>query len=450
MTRNAMLTAEQTATRLGVKLETVYAYVSRGALARTLADDLRTSRFDAREVDALARRGRPRKGVERVGAVDVSLATEITWITQTELFFRGRDATALASTSSFENVCELLWTGDLPSETAWPEPKKSIAVARSLCAHLPRGISPIERFSVVCAALAPLHPLRGELRSDTVIQHGRALLLALVASLGPRKKADDAGWETAPPAATSERVATTSKGLAATSKHAAATSKHPVPTSKVPATTSRRPARAIARRLWPALSPLPPTEPRIALLDGALVLLADHELATSTVAARVAASTRANPFAVVQAGLGALNGPLHGKAPLRVHELLLDAAASSADVAVARATEWKSGVPGFGHPVYLEGDPRARFLFAALAPLSQKRERTAIDATLSACSALGKKAPNVDFALAALAFACHMPLGATEAIFALARTAGFIAHAMEEYGEEPLRFRARAIYIGRA
>ncbi len=55
-----VLTAKQAATRLGVKLETLYAYVSRGVLRRTLAADGRTSRFDAAEVESLARRGRPR------------------------------------------------------------------------------------------------------------------------------------------------------------------------------------------------------------------------------------------------------------------------------------------------------------------------------------------------------------------------------------------------------
>ena len=79
MSRNLM-TADQVAERLGVKVETVYAYVSRGTLHRSLADDGRTSRFDASEVEELARRGRPRRGSgrERAGVSDVVLATSIT------------------------------------------------------------------------------------------------------------------------------------------------------------------------------------------------------------------------------------------------------------------------------------------------------------------------------------------------------------------------------------
>src|SRR5450432_2222158 len=106
MTRN-LLTAHQVALRLGVRLPTVYAYVSRGVLRRTVADDDRTSRFDPAEVDALARRGRPRPGTTRPGSVDVSLATSITRVEERRLFYRGRDVIELAKAASFEQVAEL-------------------------------------------------------------------------------------------------------------------------------------------------------------------------------------------------------------------------------------------------------------------------------------------------------------------------------------------------------
>ena len=207
-------------------------------------------------------------------------------------------------------------------------------------------------------------------------------------------------------------------------------------------------AQRFARRLWPCLSALAPTAERVALLDAALVLLSDHELATSTLAARVAASTRANPFGVVMAGLGAVSGPLHGKAALGVHELLLQAAVSSPELAVAHAHDETKGTRGFGHAVYRGVDPRAAYLLEALGPLLKRDDRKLLDAVQSVASGYGAAQPNVDFALGALAFALQMPVGATEAIFATARTAGWIAHALEEYGEAPLRFRARAVYIG--
>ena len=401
MKRNA-LTAKQVATRLGVKLETVYAYVSRGVLERTLAADGRTSRFDASAVEAIARHGRPRSGSARVGSVDVSLATSITEIHDDHLLFRGHDAVSLARGHGFEAVAELLWTGTLPPLAAWPLPPLGARVARAATAALPPTTSPIERLAVITAALACVHPLRTDLRPATVAAHGRALLTTFVHLLpelggGPSR-----------------------------------------PTQ----------AATFAHRLWPRLSALAATAERVAVLDAALVLLSDHELATSTLAARVAASTRANPFAVVLAGLGAVSGPLHGKAALVVHQLLLHAAASSPELAFAQALDESRVTYGFGHPVYRGVDPRAAHLLDVLAPLVRREDRRLLDAVLAVASSHGAARPNVDFALGALAFVMKMPVGATEAIFATARTAGSIAHALEEYGEAPLRFRARAVYIG--
>jgi citrate synthase len=401
MKRN-VLTARQAATRLGVKLETVYAYVSRGVLGRTLGSDGRTSRFDASEVESLARHGRPRKDSARVGTVDVSLATSITEIHGDRLLFRGHDAIALARAHGFESVAELLWTGTLPPSAAWASPPLGARVARAATAALPATTSPIERLAVITAALACVHPLRTDLRPATVAAHGRALLATFV---------------------------------------------HLLP--EVGGASSRpSPAPTFAHRLWSRLSALAATPERVAGLDAALVLLSDHELATSTLAARVAASTRADPFAVVLAGLGAMSGPLHGKAALGVHELLLHAAASSPELAFAQAVDETRVTYGFGHPVYRGVDPRAAHLLEVLAPLAGREDRRLIDAVLRVASSHGAAHPNVDFALGSLAFVLKMPVGATEAIFAIARTAGWLAHALEEYGEAPLRFRARAVYIG--
>lgn len=397
-----MLTATQVATRLGVRTETVYAYVSRGVLSRVVSDDGRTSLFDVAEVERLARRGRPRSDSARIGTVDVSLATSITQIHADRLLFRGHDAVELARACSFEAVAELLWTGSLGQAPHWPGPPSGVRVARAAAAALPRGTSAIDRFAVVTAALACVHPLRADLRPAVVLTHARALMATFVELLPP-----------------------------------------PV------AAPRRRPdGQSIASKLWRRLSPLAPSPERVAILDAALVLLADHELATSTLAVRVAASTRADPFDVVLAGLGAVAGKLHGRAARAVHELLLHAAASSPEVAVARALDETARVHGFGHPVYRGTDPRAACLLAAIAPTLPRSQRKLVDDVIRAATGQGAVSPNVDFALGVLAFVTEMSVGAAEAIFAISRTAGWIAHALEEYGEAPLRFRARAIYIG--
>lgn len=399
MQRN-LLTADQVARRLGVKLETIYAYVSRGVLGRTLGSDGRTSRFDAREVDALARRGRPRKGSERTGTVEVSLATAITGILGDRLVYRGRDARALAERASFEAVAELLWTGKLCSGAQWQPSPERIRVGKEACAVLPADASPLERLATCTAALAAAHPLRMDLSPNAVTDHARVLLFAFVEVLPLR----GAG--------------------------------------------KKRLSPAFAARLLPRLSPLSATEARVALLDAALVLLADHELATSTLAARVAASTRADPFSVVLAGLGAVSGPLHGKAAVGVHRMLEEAASSGAELAVARTLTTFGKLPGFGHPVYQGTDPRAAGLLQRLPSVCKPPDLELIETVGRVASRSSGAHPNADYGLGALAFSLQMPIGSTEAIFAIARTAGWIAHALEEYGEPPLRFRAKSIYVG--
>jgi citrate synthase len=401
MKRN-LLTSDQVARRLGIDVRTVYAYVSRNVLARTLAEDGRSSRFDPAEVDALARRGRPRKGTTRVGGVDVSLATGITRVEPEHLFYRGHDAVELARTASFEQVAELLWTGELPAPDDGPAfavPGEALRVLNALRRALPAASGPLDRFAAAAAATAPLFPLRVDLQPASVRAHARRLIATFVEAL---------------PGA------------------------------------DRRPARggaSVAARLWLGVSAETATAASTRLLDAALVLLADHELATSTMAARVAASTRANPYAVVLAGLGALNGPLHGSAALACHRLLVEAAASAPEPAVARALA-AGPLAGFGHPVYRGDDPRAVHLLERAEALGSRKERALVDGVRAAAVTVSGARPNVDFALAAVAFVLGLPLGATEAIFAVARTAGWVAHALEEYGEQPLRFRARAIFVG--
>jgi citrate synthase len=180
-------------------------------------------------------------------------------------------------------------------------------------------------------------------------------------------------------------------------------------------------------------------------LNGTLVLMADHELATSTFAARVAASARANPYAVVGSGLGALDAPLHGLVAELVHSLLVEAERTDVDTAVASRLRHGERLPGFGHAVYPDGDPRAPALLALVAEagLDDVRFRLAGDVLATVEERTGV-APNSDFAIGTLLYAAHMPADAGEAIFAIARCAGWIAHALEEYEEAPLRFRLRA------
>ena len=177
------------------------------------------------------------------------------------------------------------------------------------------------------------------------------------------------------------------------------------------------------------------------LIRRTLVLMADHELNASTFAARVAASTGASLAACALAGLTTLSGPLHGGAPAQVLWLAAHAQQlGDSEAMSARLIHWPGG-PGFGHPLYPRGDPRARALlqqFTASAPMES------LEAARHA--ATGEPA-NVDFALAALSEALDLPDDAPFAMFAIARCAGWMAHALEQRQTGAL-IRPRARYTG--
>jgi citrate synthase len=206
---------------------------------------------------------------------------------------------------------------------------------------------------------------------------------------------------------------------------------------------------SIAGRLWGKLSVSAATPALLAALNATLVLLADHELAASTLAVRVAASAHANPFAVVTTGLGVLSGTMHGGASRPARALLDDALARGAGAAVTALAHAGQRAPGFGHKVYAGVDPRAAILFELLSRSSGAHHVLAVADDI--CTEVRKRfdrEANIDFAMAAFTHVAAMPPDAAEAVMAISRTAGWLAHAIEEYREVPLRFRPRALYIG--
>jgi len=399
--------AADAARRLGIKPASLYSYVSRGVLARRTAPDGRTSQFDAAEVDRLARKGRPRRPAGKSGLIIGSALTEIR---DGELRYRGLDAVRLAARRSFEDVAELLWTGALPAAPGppWRATEQAVAVAAAAQAALPAATLPLERLQVIVPALAATDPLRLELGQPAVVTAARSIIAGMTDCLPP------AGPGTGPPGP--------DEGVQAGS---------------------------IAGRLVPRLCPGEPPPGLAAVLQSALVLTIDHELAASTLAARAAASVRADPYAVVATGLGAVGGALHGGASLGA-ELMLDAAAGPADARRVIGELLRRGerIPGFGHFVYTGGDPRALALLAAVRRLAPGSPKVAVASEIiSEAHRRGLPQPNIDFALAALAAAAGLIRGAAEAIFAVARTAGWLAHGIEEY-QRATPIRPRGIYTG--
>jgi citrate synthase len=363
-----LVDARTAAQRLGVDVRSLYAYVSRGSLRRVPGPDGRSSRYDSDELELLARRSRPRTLPRPAASIDLVIATRVSTVRDGVVRYRGKDVLELlAAGEPFERVADLLWRGSTSGADAdWCPP----ATADRAAYLAPREIPVLHRLAMAVAAMPVLADDSGA--APDWPGYGRRLIACITAVAG---------------SGTTESV---------------------------------------AGRVWRRWSPLPSTAPRVGALNAALVLLAEHELALSTLAVRVAASARATPAGCVLAGLAALSGALHGGAAMAVHEMLL-----------AR----RPVTAGFGHLVHAHGDPRTAPLLNAVYAFATPGDRVRIDHALA-----GRPAPpNVDFALGALAYCARMPAEGAAAIFAIARTAGWIAHAAEEYDEAPLRFRGRAL-----
>ncbi|WP_316780624.1 citrate synthase [Streptomyces sasae] len=395
------LSTKETAELLGVKPETVYAYVSRGQLSSRREPGGRASTFDAKEVEALARRNRREAAGSPGSGADLSVRTRITLIDKDRYFFRGVDATELAARHSYEEVAEWLWTGRMNPGMTFTAPEAIVATARRAVDALPEHTSPTDRLRVATIAAAAEDPLRFDLSEEAVLGTARVLIPTLVTALPVqhRRRHDDG---------------------------------------------------PLAHRLWRRLTGIDPDDAAVRVLDTALALLVDHDLAASTLAVRVAASARAHAYAAVSAGLGVLEGPLHGASSGLAHRMLLDVLDQGTAVTVI-ADELRAGrrIPGLGHRLYQGEDPRASALFALLEKVP--RAQPALLAARDIVATTARHTPlhaNVDLALAVFTASCGMPATAGETIFAVARTAGWIAHALEEYGERPLRMRPSGHYVG--
>ncbi|MEM9133011.1 MAG: citrate synthase [Actinomycetota bacterium] len=410
------LTATEVAARLGVKRQTVYAYVSRGLLARQVASDGRTSMFDPADVDRL------RGGRRDEGEVNTLIATGITRVDDRTLRIRGEDLIGrLHGGLGFEAAVELLWAtpdGEAAAvaDEGWPTTGIGTGVAGfgPLEAGGPEEAGLLDGLRITTALCSAADPLRHELSPRSVRAVGRRLITALANGLPPTT------------GTVSERPSPNDVATVVWSRLAAA-----------PATTTAARAPEAGRR-------------RIRAVEVALALLVDHGLAGSTFAARIAASVRADPYAVVGAGLGALGGRLHGAAGAAVHDLLVDGERRGDTAAALGQARRRLGyLPGVGHSVYTEQDPRYGALMATLVDAWGDDPRLVNVYRLR--DLIGERTdaiPNIDLALGSLTYLAGMPSGGGEAVFAIARTAGWLAHAMEEYEEKPLRFRARAKYTG--
>lgn len=390
------LSADEAADQLGISKATLYAYVSRGLVRSERGTAKQRARhYLAEDVQKLVERKAYRRDPAQVAQDALHWGTPmldsaLTLISEDGLYYRGRSALTLAQSGTIEQIAALLWTGDMSRAAelfaAQPTPTAHLG-------SLDPALPPIRR---MMAALALADDLGGyDLRPEAVARTGARILSLLVASATMQPEGDI--------------------GI----------------------------ATHLCRTWQPDASGIE------RLIDAALILCADHELNVSAFTARIVASAEANPYAVVIAGLAALQGFKHGGNTARV-EAYLNEVGTPERIASVTAERLRRGerIPGFGHSLYPNGDPRARTLLALLVETHPGApEVVFVEAMGEQVSALIGQQPNVDFALAALARAAHLPRGAPLTLFALGRAVGWIGHAIEQYASGAL-IRPRARYVG--
>jgi citrate synthase len=382
-----LLTAHQAADRLGIKLDTLYAYVSRGRLRSVMVPGTRERRYRGEDVEALldARSGaRPPRSPDPEALMPV-IGSSICLIENGHFYYRGQDAVRLSEKATLEEIAGLLWLDEARSElpdARRPEPTANAVAASAL----------IERCQIRLTVLGDGDLPALDLTRTSVIRTGWRILRELTACVAPTKP-----------------------------------SLEPI---------HRR--LAAAWRLGEAGADL---------VRRCLVLIADHELNPSTFVARCVASTGATPYAVVVAALSALSGRLHGGETERAEGLLRELL-EGGDAMAVMAGRLARGerLPGFGQPLYPEGDPRAVAILTAIARAAPEAHALAARAAETGLRLIGRH-PNVDFALAAAANALGLPRSGALGLFIIGRTAGWIAHAIEQY-ESRVLIRPRARYLG--
>jgi citrate synthase len=391
----AWMTAGEAAAALRVGRATLYAYVSRGLVrSQPTPGPNRERAYSREDVERLRRRTEERRDPDRAAGRALQwglpvLESSITMIAGGTLYYRGHDALVLARSRSFREVASLIWTGgfDALPPTA---PAPPGARTRELIRDLPFAA----RAQVLLATASADDTRAADLRPRQAVATGWRILGLMTAAA-------------------------------------------------IRSSSGTRDADESLARDWhvPARG--------VELLRSALILCADHELNVSSFAARCVASAESNPYAVVSAGLAALEGPKHGGASARVDSMLV-ALRRGGNLRHALSARLRRGeaVSGFGHPLYPAGDPRAKLLLELLRSRYPRSSETAFVLEVAeAAASVIREQPNLDFALAGIARVLRLPPDAGLTLFAIGRTVGWIGHAIEQYATGEL-IRPRARYVG--
>jgi citrate synthase len=394
---------------LGVKPQTLYAYVSRGWIHRFRDGVSGRSLYSRLDIERMKARSDARSGHAAVAAAAMRwgqpiMRSAITAITPDGPCYRGELATDfVGSNRSFESVAGLLLSGDSSFDPgAWQvDNSDSARINASLAAIIDESDDSIKFLAKIAMDLA-LEP--DEWAQRKVAKYRAILINSIIYSLAPKRH----------------------------------------DSMNIPGNLS------ISEKILYALG-LKIDAKQAAALNAALVLCADHELAQTTFVARIAASAGADVGSCVGAAI--LSMPRHAarRSPAGA-ETVLNTLVSTNDLRGEVDLIQKScaGIPGFNHPLYPLGDPRAKAMIDIAASLPNpgpKFER--LHRLLGTIADEFHCFPSFETGLVAMAFALELPAKTATKLFVLARSAGWIAHIFEQWQlDAPLRPRAE--YIGAA
>jgi citrate synthase len=386
------LSAREASAELAISQATLYAYVSRGLIRSEPSPDSRSHRYRAEDVRSLKERRTPAPEPRGLRSFDAELPvmdSAIATITEDGPIYRGVNCVDLAEKDTLEHAATLLW--DVTIDPFAADNCPHVSDEMRAIAEAARRAAPIDRAIAVLALAASADP-----GAFTRAPDGRAMVGARILRL------------------------------------VVATMLNTVPTAE--------PLHLQIARVWAA-------EHKHAadLIRRALVLLADHELNASTFTVRCAASTGLNLYDAVIAGLAALKGPKHGGAGVLASRLVKTLIDNDVEPVIRERVALGERFAGFGHGVYKRGDPRAMSLLDALARAGAPRKFTR-EVPERIAEATGELV-NIDYALAVLVHSLRLPAGSELALFAMARTVGWIAHASEQLQHGKL-IRPRARYVG--
>ena len=358
-----------------------------------------------------------RKGLDNVIVAD----TELSHIDgeKPELLYRGVDAQELADKSSYEETAYLLWNGEFPTRDeldgfcAELDERRSLSHGvAEIVEHAPPDAVPMDVLRSAVSATS-VYGDAGETtreRALSVLAKGPTAL----AAFGRTRNGDD--------------------------------------------TVEPRDDLDTAANFLYMLNGQEPDDRHAEILDTALLLHADHGLNASTFTGRVIASTESDVVSAVTGAIGALKGPLHGGANQDVMEMLLDMEESDKDVSSYLAEMLEDGerVPGFGHRVYKEFDPRAEVFKEIAQEVSENTEGPdwysmleEIEQFLREEKRIHEKgiSPNVDLYSGTVYYSLGVPIDFFVPMFAVGRSVGWTAQVMEQYDDNRL-VRPRAEYVG--